>query len=276
MRLIITEKNVGDWAAAYVAKKILDFKPNSNKKFILGLPTGSTPLQMYKRLIQFYKDGLISFKNIITFNMDEYVGLDPKHPQSYHYYMYENFFKHIDIEEDNINILNGMAENYILECKKYEDKIKELGGIDLFLGGIGVDGHIAFNEPGSSLSSRTRAKELTEDTIINNSRFFDGDVNKVPKLALTVGVKTIMDAREVLIMVNGLNKARALHHGIECGINHLWTISALQLHEKALIVADEDACAEIKVGLYKYYKDIEKANLDSDKLINELYLNYSK
>lgn len=275
MRLIITEKDIGDWAAVYVAKKILDFKPSPEKKFVLGLPTGSTPLQMYKRLIQFYKDGIISFKNVITFNMDEYVGLEKTHPQSYHYYMYENFFKHIDIEEENINILDGMAKDYKLECEKYEEKIKAVGGIDLFLGGVGADGHIAFNEPGSSLASRTRDKELTEDTIIANSRFFDGDVNKVPKLALTVGVGTIMDAREVLIMVNGLNKAKALYQGIECGVNHLWTISSLQLHRKAIIVADEDACSEIKVGIYKYYKDIEKNNLDVSKLLKELY-SYSK
>lgn len=271
MRLIIVEKNIGDWVATYVAKKILEFNPSQDRKFVLGLPTGSTPLQMYKRLIQFYKDGIISFKNVITFNMDEYVGLEPTHPQSYHYYMYENFFKHIDIEEKNINMLNGMAEDLNIECKKYEEKIKEVGGIDLFLGGVGSDGHIAFNEPGSSLNSKTRTKELTEDTLINNSRFFNGDINKVPRLALTVGVATIMAAKEVLIMTNGLNKARALYHGIECGVNHMWTISALQLHEKAIIVADEAACSEIKVGTYKYYKDIEKNNLDAEKLINELY-----
>lgn len=276
MRLVILEKNVGDWAAAYVAKKILEFQPTEDKKFVLGLPTGSTPLQMYKRLIKFYKDGLISFKNVITFNMDEYVGLEPNHPQSYHYYMHENFFNHIDIPKENINILNGMSEDYKFECQRYEDKIKAVGGIDLFLGGVGADGHIAFNEPGSSLRSRTRDKELTEDTIINNSRFFDGDVNKVPKLALTVGVGTIMDAREVLIMTNGLSKAKALYQGIECGVNHLWTISALQLHEKAIIVADEDACSEIKVGIYRYYKDIEKNNLDADKIIADLYKKYSK
>lgn len=276
MRLIITEKNVGDWAAVYVAKKILEFNPSPDKKFVLGLPTGSTPLQMYKRLIQFYKDGIISFKNVITFNMDEYVGLDENHEQSYHYYMWENFFKHIDIEKENINILNGMTEDYKAECQRYEDKIKEVGGIHLFLGGVGADGHIAFNEPGSSLSSRTRDKELTEDTIINNSRFFNGDINKVPKLALTVGVGTIMDAEEVLIMVNGLAKAKALYQGVECGVNHLWTISALQLHQKAIIVADEDACSEIKVGIYKYFKDIEKNNLDVEKQINDIYKIHSK
>lgn len=272
MRVIITDnKKAGDWAAVYIANKIREFDPTPEKKFVLGLPTGSTPLQMYKRLIEFYQDGIISFKNVITFNMDEYVGLDEKHPQSYHYYMFENFFNHIDIDKENVNILDGMAEDYKAECKRYEEKIKAVGGIDLFLGGVGMDGHIAFNEPGSSLKSRTRDKELTEDTIIANSRFFDNDITKVPQLALTVGVGTIMDAKEVLIMVEGYNKARALYHGVEDGINHLWTISALQLHEKAIIVADEDACAELKVGTYRYYKDIEKKNLVVDKLLKELY-----
>lgn len=272
MRVIITDnKKAGDWAAVYIANKIREFNPTPEKKFVLGLPTGSTPLQMYKRLIEFYQDGIISFKNVITFNMDEYVGLDEKHPQSYHYYMFENFFNHIDIDKENVNILDGMAEDYKAECKRYEEKIKAVGGIDLFLGGVGMDGHIAFNEPGSSLKSRTRDKELTEDTIIANSRFFDNDITKVPQLALTVGVGTIMDAKEVLIMVEGYNKARALYHGVEDGINHLWTISALQLHEKAIIVADEDACAELKVGTYRYYKDIEKKNLVVDNLLKELY-----
>jgi len=269
--VVINNKSVGDWGAVYIANKIKEFNPTSERKFVLGLPTGSTPLKMYKRLIEFYKEGIISFKNVITFNMDEYVGLPEDNPQSYHYYMYNNFFNHIDIEKENINILNGMADDIKEECKRYEKKILEVGGIDLFLGGVGVDGHIAFNEPGSSLKSRTREKELTEDTIIANSRFFDNNITKVPQSALTVGVATIMDAKEVLIMVEGNNKARALHMGIEEGVNHMWTISALQLHEKAIVVADEDACAELKVSTYKYYKDIEKKNSNVDKLIENIY-----
>lgn len=271
MRVIITEKNIGDWAAVYVAKKIIEAKPTAEKPFVLGLPTGGTPLAMYKRLVEFYKDGIISFENVITFNMDEYVGLSPANDQSYHYYMYENFFKHIDMKEENINILNGLALDYKKECEEYEEKIKAVGGIDLFLGGIGPDGHIAFNEPGSSLSSRTRDKELTMDTIIANARFFGGDIDRVPKLALTVGVGTILDAKEVLIMVNGHNKARALYHAVEGAVNHMWTVSALQLHPKGIIVSDEAACIELKVGTYRYFKDIEKENLDADRLIEELY-----
>lgn len=273
MRVVITDKSVGDWAAVYVAKKINEFKPTADRPFILGLPTGGTPLAMYKRLIQMNKDGIVSFENVVTFNMDEYVGLTPDNDQSYHYYMHTNFFDHIDIKKENINILDGTAKDYKAECERYEEKIKSYGGIHLFLGGIGPDGHIAFNEPGSSLSSRTRDKDLTMDTIIANSRFFGGDINKVPKLALTVGVGTILDAKEVLIMVTGANKARALHHGIEEGVNHMWTISALQLHRHGIIVSDEAACAELKVGTYRYFKDIEKDNLDSEKLLSDLYSN---
>lgn len=273
MRVVITDKSVGDWAAVYVAKKINEFKPTADRPFVLGLPTGGTPLAMYKRLIQMNKDGIVSFENVVTFNMDEYVGLTPDNDQSYHYYMHTNFFDHIDIKKENINILDGTAKDYKAECERYEEKIKSYGGIHLFLGGIGPDGHIAFNEPGSSLSSRTRDKDLTMDTIIANSRFFGGDINKVPKLALTVGVGTILDAKEVLIMVTGANKARALHHGIEEGVNHMWTISALQLHRHGIIVSDEAACAELKVETYRYFKDIEKDNLDSEKLLNDLYSN---
>lgn len=274
MRVIITEKKVVDWAAVYVAKKIKEFQPTKERPFVLGLPTGGTPLGMYKRLIQFYEDGLLSFENVVTFNMDEYVGLEPENTQSYHYYMHHYFFDHIDIPKENINILNGMAEDYKKECEEYEEKIKKIGGIHLFLGGVGEDGHIAFNEPGSSLKSRTRDKELTTDTIAANARFFDNDITKVPKLALTVGVGTILDAKEVLIMVNGAKKARALRKGIEEGVNHFWTISALQLHEKGIVVADEEACSELTVGTYRYYKDIEKENLDTEEMIQDFYREY--
>jgi glucosamine-6-phosphate deaminase len=208
-----------------------------------------------------YQKGKVSFKNVITFNMDEYVGLPKEHPESYYSFMWNNFFKHIDIREENVNILNGNAKDLVAECAGYEERIKSAGGIDLFLGGIGPDGHLAFNEPGSSLASRTRIKSLTTDTIIANSRFFGGDVDQVPKTALTVGVGTVMDAREVIIVVNGHNKARALQQAIEGSVNQMWTITALQLHPKGIIVCDEAACAELKVGAYRYFKDIEKENL---------------
>jgi glucosamine-6-phosphate deaminase len=279
MRILITKDavEIGKWTAAYVADKIKNFKSTEEKKyFVLGLPTGSSPLPMYRELIKLYKDGVISFKNVVTFNMDEYVGLPKTHPESYYNFMHKNFFDHIDIEPQNINILDGnpgdlSKKSLEEECRMYEEKMLSYGGIDLFLGGVGVDGHIAFNEPGSSLSSRTRDKELTLNTRIANSRFFDGDVNKVPELALTVGVGTILDAKEVLIMINGHNKARALWHGVEGSYNHMWTISALQTHPKGIIVCDEDATVELKVGTYRYFKEIEKNNLDADSMMETLY-----
>ena len=189
------------------------------------------------------------------------------HPESYYSFMWKNFFGHIDIKEENTNFLNGMAKDPEAECARYEAKIASYGGVDLFMGGVGSDGHIAFNEPGSSLTSRTRMKTLTADTIKANSRFFDNDMNKVPKTSLTVGVGTIMDAKEVMILVNGQNKARALYHAIEGSINHMWTITALQMHKKGLIICDDAATAELKVGTYRYFKDIEAAHLDPKSLL---------
>ncbi len=271
MRVIIEPDYVSaaKWTANYVAKSIIDFKPSEAKPFVLGLPTGSSPLGIYKELITLNKKGLVSFKNVVTFNMDEYVNLPEEHPESYHSFMWNNFFSHIDINKDNINILNGNAKDLEAECAGYEEKIKKAGGVKLFLGGIGPDGHIAFNEPASSLSSRTRIKTLTYDTLVANSRFFDDDVNKVPKTALTVGVGTVMDAEEVLIIVNGHNKARALRHAIEGSVNHMWTISALQMHPKGIIVCDEEATDELKVGTAKYFKDIESDNLDPATLLKK-------
>ncbi len=269
MRLLIqpNANDMAQWAANYIAAKINGAKPTAEKPFVLGLPTGSSPVLTYKALIKLYEEGVVSFENVVTFNMDEYIGLEADHPQSYRTFMWKNFFDHIDIKEENVNMLDGMAKDPIAECQAYEDKMKAVGGVDLFMGGIGPDGHIAFNEPGSSLTSRTRIKTLTTDTIVANSRFFDNDVNKVPKTALTVGVGTILDAKEVLILANGLHKARALYHAVEGSVNQMWTISALQLHEKGIIVCDYDACAELKVGTYKYFLDIEHDNLDPDSLL---------
>lgn len=263
MRLLIHNnyQNLSKWTANYIAGKINAFKPSPEKPFVLGLPTGSSPLGVYRELIELVKKGNVSFKNVVTFNMDEYVGLPKEHPQSYHYFMHENFFDHIDIPAENINILNGMASDLEKECGAYEEKIKSVGGIHLFLGGIGPDGHIAFNEPGSSLKSKTRIKTLTYDTIVANSRFFDNDLGKVPKQALTVGVDTVMQSEEVVIIVNGYNKAAALQKVVEEGISHMWTVSALQLHPKGMIVCDNDATMELKVKTVKYFKDIEEQEL---------------
>jgi len=257
MRLIIHQdhEKASVWAAKYIAEKI---SCEQKKPFILGLPTGSSPLLIYREFIKMHKEGKLSFKNVRSFNMDEYIGLPDSHPQSYHFFMNENLFKHIDIDPKHVHILDGMAKDPEKECKLYEEAIAAEGGIDLFLGGMGSDGHIAFNEPGSSLYSRTRIKTLTAETRMANARFFDSDPSKVPATALTVGVGTVMDAREVVIIVTGRSKARAIHAVVEEGVNHMWTLSCLQLHPKAIIVCDEEATEELKVGTVKYFKDIEK------------------
>ena len=269
MRLIIQESygKMSQWAAAYIVKRINEFQPTPERPFVLGLPTGSTPIGTYKELIHLYQIGKVSFKNVVTFNMDEYIGIPQDHPESYHTFMWSNFFSHIDIPAENVNILDGNADDLELECTTYEAKIASYGGINLFMGGIGPDGHIAFNEPGSSLNSRTRVKSLTTDTIIANSRFFNNDINLVPKRALTVGVGTIMDAEEVLILANGHNKARALAHAVEGSVNHMWTISVLQMHPKGIIICDDAATVELKVGTVNYFKDIEKNNLDPTSIL---------
>lgn len=260
MRVIIkdTSAEVAQWAARHIVDEIKAKAAKTDAPFVLGLPTGSTPLQTYKELIRLHEAGEVSFKNVITFNMDEYVGLEESHPESYHSFMWSNFFSHIDIKAENVHILNGNAEDLMAECRAYEEAILKAGGIDLFMGGVGEDGHIAFNEPFSSLQSRTRIKTLTPDTIAVNSRFFGGDISKVPTKALTVGVGTVLDARKVLILATGPKKARALRHAIEGSYNHLWTLSALQIHPAGIIVCDDPAAEELKVSTYRYFKNIEK------------------
>ncbi len=259
MRIVIKKDGpeVGQWVANYIIDKIKKAGPAKNKPFVLGLPTGSSPLSTYKELILSHKAGDFSMKNVVTFNMDEYVGLPEDHSESYHSFMFHNLFSHIDIPRKNIHILNGNAQDLEKECADYEKKIAAYGGVDLFLGGMGPDGHLAFNEPGSSLTSRTRIKTLSYETILANSRFFNGDVKKVPTMALTVGVGTVMDAREVLVIVTGYNKARALREVVEGGVSHMWTVSMLQLHQKAIIVCDEPSTMELQVETVKYFKDIE-------------------
>ncbi len=254
MRLIITKKNIGSWAATYILKKIM---LKHDEKFVLGLPTGSSAVDMYKHLVEFYKASQLSFKNVTTFNMDEYIGLDKHHPQSYWTFMNENLFKHIDINKNNINIPNGNALDIKQECIDYENKIIQNGGIDLFIGGVGENGHIAFNEPYSSLSSKTRDKELNTNTLIANSRFFNNNINEVPKSAITVGIDTLLQSKEVMILVSGVKKALALQQCIEGGVSHLWPISVLQFHKKAIIVADIQACEELKLKTVRYFQDLQ-------------------
>lgn len=261
MRLIIEKDydQLSKWAAEHVIERINKFNPTPDHKFVLGLPTGSSPIGMYRALAEACKEGRVSFKNVLTFNMDEYVGLPEEHPESYHSFMHKYLFDHIDEPAENIHILNGNAPDLKVECENYEKAIVEAGGIDLFLGGIGEDGHIAFNEPFSSLVSRTRVMTLTYDTRVVNSRFFDNDVNNVPKQALSVGVATVMGAKEVVILAFGSKKARAVKDSVEGPVTHYCTLSCLQMHPCGIVVCDDLAAGELKVNSYRYFKAVEEA-----------------
>ena len=259
MKVIITNNSAEGslWAAHHIAEKIKAKAAVTDKPFVLGLCTGSTPIETYAELARMVQAGELSFKNVISFNMDEYVGLPESHPESYHSFMHTNLFSKIDEPKENIHILNGNAEDLEAECAGYEAAIQAAGGFDLFLGGIGEDGHIAFNEPFSPLTSRTRVVTLTEDTRIVNSRFFGGDMNLVPKQALSVGVATVTDSKEVVILAFGPKKARAIHDAVEGPYSHMCTVSALQNHQNGIIVADEASVGELKVNSYKYFKAVE-------------------
>jgi glucosamine-6-phosphate deaminase len=265
MRLLIHKnyESACRWTANYIIRRINAYAPSGENPFVLGLPTGSSPLGVYRELAAAFKSGKISFAKVITFNMDEYLGLHEDHPQSYRQFMKENLFSAIDILPESTHILNGMATDPENECFAYEEAIKAAGGIELFLGGIGSNGHIAFNEPGSSLNSRTRVQILNSETRAANSRFFDGDINKVPSKALTVGIRTIMDAREVVIIISGRQKARALKSAVEGALSQWCPISCLQMHPKAIIVCDDDAAEELKYGTVRYFKDIEAPEINT-------------
>ncbi len=261
MKIIIrnNSKEGSLWAAHYIAKRINEKAAVSDKPFVIGLCTGSTPIETYAELIRMVKAGEVSFKNVISFNMDEYVGLPESHPESYHSFMHHNLFDHIDEKPENIHILNGNAKDVEAECAAYEKAIVDAGGFDLFLGGVGEDGHIAFNEPFSSLQSRTRVVTLTQDTREVNARFFGGDPSAVPAQALTVGVATVLSAKEVVILAFGSKKARALKDAIEGPMSHYCTLSGLQNHPAGTIVCDENSISEVKVSSYRYFKAVEAA-----------------
>ena len=260
MRVIIHENytDASAWTARHIARRINTFNPSAERPFVLGLPTGSSPVAVYRELVQLFNEKKVSFRHVVTFNMDEYAGLPADHPQSYHFFMQQHLFRHVDISPGHINIPDGTADNLDEECRRYEEKIHAAGGIHLFLGGMGSDGHIAFNEPGSSLSSRTRVKTLCEETRIANARFFENDPGLVPETALSVGVGTVMDADEVVLIVTGNTKAQALRQCVEGGVSHMCTASMLQVHKQAVIVCDDAAADKLKVRTVRYFKDIER------------------
>ncbi len=226
-------------AAKIVADRIRR-KPN----LVLGLATGSTPLGLYKELIRMHKQDGLSFSKVTTFNLDEYVGLPRTHDQSYYYFMWENLFKHIDLNPRYIHVPDGMANDIEAQCEWYDNEIKKWGGVDLQILGIGGNGHIAFNEPGSSLGSRTRIKTLTEQTIKDNARFFK-NLSEVPRLAITMGIGTIMEAKELIMLANKANKADAVKAAVEGPITAMVPASILQMHRNAYVIIDKDAASKI-------------------------------
>jgi len=246
-------------AAAEVVAQVLNEKPNA----VLGMATGSTPLGLYQELVRMHREESLDFSQVTTFNLDEYVGLPTTHEQSYHYFMHENFFKHVNIPKQNIHIPSGTTSNYRAFCQWYEKRIDECGGIDVQILGIGSDGHIAFNEPGSSLSSRTRLKTLAKQTIDDNARFFDSR-EQVPVYAITMGVGTIMEARKLLLLANGAKKAEAVAAAVEGPVSSMVTASALQMHEDATVFADDPAASKLKMR--EYYEWIQAKKPDAPRV----------
>lgn len=230
------------YLADYIVGRINDFAPTAARPFVLGLPTGSLPEGIYANIIKAYKAGRVSFKHVVTFNMDEYLGLQPSHPQLYHYFMYDKLFNHIDIPKENINILNGLAPDVDAECAAYEAKIKKYGRIHLFLGGLGPEGHLAFNEAGSTRDSVTRKVSLVESTVVANARFFGNDRAQVPRHALSVGISTILDnSDEVAIIVLGGAKRYALEKTVLGAVDARFPSSYLRDHKNVIIVSDAAA-----------------------------------
>ena len=240
MRVIIVKNydSMSKLAAKFVKEELLK-KPD----LVLGLATGSTPLGLYKELIRMHKEEGLDFSKVTTFNLDEYIGLPKNHPESYHTFMWENLFKHININPSNIYIPDGTVEDIKAHCIWYEEKIAEKGGIDLQILGIGRDGHIGFNEPGSSLASRTRIKTLARETREDNARFFGGDINKVPKYAITMGIGTIIESRKLILLASGVNKRDAIKKTVEGPITAMVPASMIQIHPRAIVIIDQEAAS---------------------------------
>ncbi|MEX2559365.1 MAG: glucosamine-6-phosphate deaminase [Pirellulales bacterium] len=253
MRVIVEQdrEGVSRRAADFVARLV-----RRRPTCVLGLATGETPLGMYRELIRMRSEEGLDFSRVVTFNLDEYVGLGPGHPQSYRYFMQQNLFDHVNIDQRNTHVPDGRALDFEAYCERYEEMIREEGGIDLQVLGIGSDGHIAFNEPGSSLGSRTRLKTLTAETIRDNARFF-GSPAEVPRLAITMGVGTILESRRCLLLASGQSKAEAIRDTIEGPVTAQVTASALQLHREVVAIIDVEAARLLKRK--DYYLEVERA-----------------
>ena len=224
---------------------------------VLGLATGSTPIGLYSQLVEWYKQGDLSFAGIRSVNLDEYLGLAPTHEQSYRYFMQQNLFDHIDIKPENTHVLNGLAADPDAECAAYDQLIRELGGVDLQLLGIGHNGHIGFNEPGSSLSSGTRMKTLHASTISDNARFFES-TSDVPVHVLTQGLGTISRAGHLMLLATGSNKAEAVAALAEGPLSAICPASILQLHPHATVIVDEAAAGQLRHADYYRFTEANK------------------
>jgi glucosamine-6-phosphate deaminase len=245
-------------AAAQLVVDVLNTKPNA----VLGMATGSTPLGLYQELVRLHNEEELDFSRVTTFNLDEYVGLTVNHPQSYHHFMNKHFFEHVNIPRHNINIPSGTTSNYPAFCAWFEQRIAECGGIDLQILGIGSDGHIAFNEPTSSLNSRTRLKTLSKQTIDDNARFFDRR-EEVPIYAITMGVGTILEAKKLMLMASGTAKAWAIAQTVEGPVTSMVTASAIQMHPDAKVFVDAEAASELRHR--DYYEFIYNAKPGAPK-----------
>lgn len=261
MKLIITPHNLGLWAAGYIVSRV---HTAAKDPFVLGLPTGSTVEEMYAALCSLAKHQKIDFAHIHTFNMDEYVGLPPSHPQSYAYYMHQHLFDHVDMPPQNIHLLDGLTTDIPKTCQQYETAIKQLGGIDLFLGGVGRNGHLAFNEPGSTLDSPTRVIELTESTRQANARFFHNDPTQVPVQALTVGIGTILEAKELLFLASGAAKAAPVARLAQGDITPAWPITALHAHTRATLLIDPAAAGALPHAWQDAWQQHHRAHPEQD------------
>lgn len=256
VRVVILDstEEVSRFAADQVARAMQRAR-ETGKSPVLGLATGGTPLGLYNELIQRYRDGALSFADVCSFNLDEYVGLPPEHDQSYHYYMKDSLFRHIDIRTENTSVPQTWKCDLPASAEAYEAKVRSAGGIDLQVLGIGTDGHIGFNEVGSSLASRTRLKTLTRQTRSDNARYF-ASIDEVPIAAITMGIATILEARSILLLATGANKAKAVAGCVEGAVSSGLPASALQLHPNVTIVVDRFAASQLHHA--EYYEDSER------------------
>jgi len=239
--VIVADYEKVSMLAAQIISEELKKRPN----LVLGLATGETPLGTYRELTRLHREEGLDFSGVTTFNLDEYVGFSLDHPSSYNYFMWDTLFNHINVNPSRVNIPKGDASHLDTYCSQYEEKIKQSGGIDIQLLGIGSDGHIAFNEPGSSLASRTRVTALDRQTIADNSRFFSKEED-VPRFAITMGVGTILEAKRILLIASGKKKAGVCAQFIEGPITSQITATALQLHPAVTVVLDVEASSKLK------------------------------